>query len=119
MRTIPLNYNVLEFESVNYFYLPLPLDRRERVRLPFQLSLQCINVISVHMRISKLDYEFACLGIGDVCDHMCEERIGRDVEGNSESEVSGSLEHETREPRFLTWFPRKVYIELAHHMTGW
>ena len=119
MRTISLNNNVLALELVNYFNFPLPLDRRERIWLPLQLGLQCIDVVSIHMRVAKLDNEFARLGIGDMRDHMCEERVGRDVEGNSKPEVGGSLEHETREPWSLTWFLRKVYMELAHHMAGW
>jgi hypothetical protein len=76
-------------------------------------------VISVYVRVTKLDDELACFGIGDVCDHMREERVGRDVERNSEAEVGGSLKHETRKPRFLTWFLGKVDIKLAHHVAWW
>ena len=119
MRTISLNNNVLALEFVNYFDFPPPLDRRERIRLSIQLDLQCIDVISVHMCVAELDDKFACLRIGDMRHHVREERVGRDVEGDSKPEVGRSLKHETREPRFLARFLSKVYIELAHHMTGW
>ena len=95
MRTISLNDDVLALEFIDFLDFPPPLDRREWIRLPLKLDLQCVDVISVHMRVAKLDDEFACLGIGDMRDHMCEERVGRDVEGNSKPEVCGSLEHET------------------------
>lgn len=76
-------------------------------------------MISIYVRIPELDDEFPCFGIGDMCDHVGEERVGRDVERDSEAEISGPLKHEAGEPRFLAWFLRKVDIKLAHHMAWW
>ena len=116
---ITLHDDVLALEAVDHLDFPLPLNRRERVRLPPQLDLQCIDVISVYVRVAELDDEFASFGVGDMCDHMREECVGRDVEWNSEAEVGGSLKHEAREPRFLTRFLGKMDIKLAHHMAWW
>lgn len=76
-------------------------------------------MVSVNVCVSELDDKFACVGIGDMCDHMREERIGSDVEWDSEAEVGRSLKEEAREPWFLIWFLREVDIKLAHHMTRW
>lgn len=113
MRTITLNDDVIALELIDHLDFPSPLDRREWIRLSLQLDPQRVDMIAIDVRISKLDDEFACVGIGDMCDHMREERVGRDIEGYSEAKVGGTLEQEAREPRFLASFLGEVDIKLA------
>lgn len=75
MGAIPFDYDVLALELVDHLDFPPPLDRWERKRLPLQLDLQRFQVISVYMRVAKLNDEFACLGIGDMRDHVCQEGV--------------------------------------------
>lgn len=50
-------------------------------------------MISIHVRVSELDDKFVWLGVGEVRDHVCEESVGGDVEGDAETEVGGALIH--------------------------
>ncbi len=94
MRIVPLNHEILTNKIINILHIPLPPQLRERPRLPLQLNLQRIDVVPIHMRITQLYDELVRFRICDFGDHVCEEGVRGDVEGDAEAEVGGALVHE-------------------------
>lgn len=54
-------------------------------------------MIEVHVRIAHLEDKLVRLGVGHMGDHVCQERVGGDVEGDAEAEVARALIHQAGE----------------------
>mmetsp|Transcript_48018 Transcript_48018/g.102108 ORF Transcript_48018/g.102108 Transcript_48018/m.102108 type:complete len:208 (-) Transcript_48018:1159-1782(-) len=115
MRLVPHDLEVSEIEPVDVVVqLTLPhRELRERPRLSPQLLPQRVDMVQVHVRISNCVYEVPWLPSSDLGDHVGEEGIGRDVEGDAESHVRGALVHLAGELILLC-----VDVKLAKHVTG-
>lgn len=95
MWIISLHYNILVLKLVNTIDFSCKTDRGERFWFSLELRLECGDVILVDVCVPELDDKLARFGVGDVRDHVREEGVGRDVEGDAETKVSGALVHET------------------------
>ena len=86
-------FEVLHFKLINLSDLRIQLQLRKRVRHPRQLHLEGLHVIAVHVRVAEGVHEFAALEAANLGQHAGQERVGRDVEGDAEAHVAGSLIH--------------------------
>ena len=116
MWIISLYYNIIVLKLVDIIYFSRKADCGERFWFSLKLCLECRDVVLVDVSVSELDDALAGFGVGSVCDHVCEEGIGGDVEGDTKTEVSGTLVHETRQSVSATRGGCHVDIKLAHHM---
>lgn len=116
MRIITLNGNILTREIINILHLSPPQKLWEWSGLPFQLQLQCIDVISIDVRVSELDDEFMWLGIGDVRNHVGKKSVRGDIKWYTETKVGRALDHKAGEFWLVGRRLRQVDIELAHHV---
>lgn len=60
--------------------------------------------------------------VGDEGDHVGKESVRGNVEGDAETEVGGTLVHDTGEEVERVWWRRgrgQGYVELTEHVTGW
>ena len=76
-----------------------PIESRKVSGLSFQLDLEGFDMIAIHMGVAHLQYEFVGFRIGYQGDHVGEERVSGDVEGDAKSEITRALIHQARKKR--------------------
>ena len=96
MWIVTLHYYIIVLKLVNIINFPCKADGGERFWLALELCLEWDDVVLVDVRVSKLDDELARFGVGDVCDHVCEEGVRGDVEWDTKTKIRGALVQETR-----------------------
>jgi len=84
---VSLYYNIAILESINLIYLSRETQRREWLWFSLELCFEPCDMILVYVSIAELDDELARFGVGDVRDHVREEGVGGDVEGDTKTEV--------------------------------
>lgn len=84
VRTIILHHKVLRFPPI-YTAALLPPDFQpgEIPRLPRQLLLQRIDVVNIYMRVAHDMCQTAGDQVGDVRDHVSQQRVAGNVEGHT------------------------------------
>jgi hypothetical protein len=86
------------------------------------LSFEGVDVIEVDVSVSDLEDELVRDRVGYEGDHVSQESVRGDVEGDSESEIGGSLVHDARESVLRArrgGSGREGDIELTEHVTRW
>ena len=101
MRIVSLHNEIIADKFVYLLDLSLETQLWEGARFTLQLLVERVDVIPVDVRVSKLDNELVRLRVRDVRDHVGEERIRRDVERYSESQICRALVHQARQLWFL------------------
>lgn len=92
MWIIPLDHKLVNLPPVNATpFLPRNLEHGEIARLPLQLRLQGIDVIAVDVRVTHDLRQTARDEVADVRNHVREQSIAGDVEGDTQTHVAGSL----------------------------
>lgn len=92
MRLIPLNLKVPHLPPINTStLLPSYHQFREIPRLPFQLYIQRIHVVQIHMRVSHRVNKRARCQATDMRQHVREECVGGDIEGHAETHIARAL----------------------------
>lgn len=125
VRLVALDPEVIRPEAVDpalpeLLDRPLPHELGERPRRPGALHAERVDVVPVDVGVAHLEDELVRLGVRDERDHVREERIGRDVEGDTEPEVTRALVHQAGEEG-LGRGSRRVGegdVELAEHVAG-
>jgi hypothetical protein len=98
MWIIVLN-NKVRILEILYFLdiIPCPTKLGEWSRFALKLDLECFYMVTVYMGIAELDNELSGGRVGNMRNHVSEEGVGGDVEGNAQSEISRPLIHQTRQ----------------------
>ena len=84
-----------------------------------ELDLEWLYVIFVDVSVSHRKHEFLGLAIGDFSDHIGEQSVAGNVEGDSQPEIAGTLVHLTRELLLAPTLCVSVEVgdeELAEHV---
>lgn len=123
MWVVTLHDKVLQLEPIdvpNFLYAPPELERRELPRLSCQLHLELGDMVDIDVRVPQLHDELVRASVGNERDHVREERVGGDVEGDPEAEVGGALVHEAREAGTVGGggIGGESDVELAEHVAG-
>ena len=117
MGLVSLDDKVLSSERVYVLdIVSAPLEARERPGAPLDLLRERLDVVSVDMCVTELHDELEGLGARNAGDHVCEQGVGRDVEGDAEAEVGRALVHEAGQLRLGGRGGREGHVELAEHM---
>jgi hypothetical protein len=90
-RLVPNHLKVLRSEPIdpsNLLLCPLDVQRRELARFSLELRHERLDVVLVDVRVTHLEDKLVRFRIGHQGDHVGEERVGCDVEGNAEAEVT-------------------------------
>jgi hypothetical protein len=95
MRGIIFNNKILRLKIINIRDGPSNPQSWKRARLPLNLNLHRLDMILVYVRIPHCMDKFARIHVTDMGNHPGQERVGGDVEGNTETHVAGSLVEET------------------------
>ena len=93
----------------------------EGQRLALELEFERFDVVLVDVGVAHGKGELFWLAVGDLCDHVGEQSVAGDVEGDAEAQVARALVHLAREV-FLALTPG-VCVEvgdekLAKHVAG-
>src|SRR5690349_12826563 len=86
-------------------------EMRQRVRGARQLQVGLLEVIDVQVAIAARPDELPGLEVALLREHVGEERVAGDVEGDAEKEVAASLVHLQRQPAGGD-------VQLEQQMTG-
>ena len=87
MRIISYHFEVLKFELVNIFHLPLDGYGGEWPWFSFQLLPQHLNMVRVDMSVAEGVNKVARLKSSDMGEHDGEQGLAGDVEGHPKSHV--------------------------------
>ena len=101
---------MFEFEIVDVVHTSVDVYFGKIVNRACQLLLHLLNVIGVHVTVTEIQPEPRRLVPGHLRDHVCEQRVARDVERHAQEHVGGPLVHIARQ--FVS-----VHVKLAHHVT--
>ena len=92
MRLIPPHLKIIHTPPIDLApTLFFQQQLRKLARLPVQLRLQGIYVIGINVGIAHGHDERAGGQVADFGEHVGEEGVGGDVEGDAEADVAGSL----------------------------
>ena len=82
---------ILVHELVQRFHVPLHHQSRQAMRGPGQLFVGLMKMVRIKMRVTQCVDELAGLEPGDMRYHVGQQRIGCDIDRNTEEDVSRSL----------------------------
>src|SRR5437762_5691134 len=91
VRLIAGDLEILEAERIDLLHVALDDETRQRQGHAFQLLVGLIEMIEIEMRITERMHELASFEAADMSDHVGEQRIGCDVERNTDEYVAGTL----------------------------
>jgi len=78
---IPFNNEILSLKALNITnILSFPPNRRKLLGLSPKLHLESIDMISIHVRVPELNDQLVRVCRCNLRDHVCEERVGCNVE---------------------------------------
>src|SRR5690242_4705551 len=84
-------HEILEAEGADVVELSVDGQFRQRQWRAGKLPVGLVEVVEIEMGIAERVDEFAGLETRDMGDHVGEERIGGDVEGNTEEDIARAL----------------------------
>lgn len=116
IRLVIQYLEVFEFEVVDVGDVSVNLQFWERLWGSFQLDFQRVHVVRVDVGVPHDMDELPGVHVDDHCDHVCQEGVGGDIEGDTEPHVARSLVHLAAQPRPAIF--REVDVELAEDMAG-
>ena len=93
VRLVAQELEVRGLEAVDVLDVWVHTEHGEGPRRPFQLCLQWLDVVVVHMRVAHRVDEFARLEAAHLRHHARQERVGGDVEGHAETHIARTLIH--------------------------
>ena len=111
MTAVVREGEVLVAETENVPHFRIQRDRGQRQRNTRELLVRLLEMIGVEMRVTEGMNELAGLQITDLGDHHGEQRIGGDVEGNTQEDVGAALVK-------LAGKPALGHVELKHGVAG-
>ena len=85
------NFDVIIGEPINVHDAFIQFQCRKRKRVSADLLSSLVEVIHVQMRISEGMNECSRLKSTHLSHHVCQQRIGGNVEWNAEEDISASL----------------------------
>src|SRR5689334_98660 len=98
MGIVALDDDVLITESEEIVDLWIQMQRGQRAWLAAELLARLFDVIEIQMRVAESMYEFTGLQAANLRHHHREQRIGCDVERDTEKNVSAALIELARQP---------------------
>ena len=98
VRIVVFEREILKTERVDVPHFRVDSHGREGSGVPGQLQLSLFDMIRVKVRIPKAMDEVTCLVTENLRNHHREERLARNIEGNTQKEVGASLIELAGEP---------------------
>lgn len=92
MGFISLDHKVFYFPAVDTAALfPFDFQLGERSRLALQLCSKSVDVVNVDMCVAHDVGKSSRDKIANVSEHVCQQCVARNVEGDAQTHVAGSL----------------------------
>ena len=91
MKTIILEFEIVIAETEYIVDIGIEDHFRQRIGHAMQLFVGLLEMVRIEVGVAKCMHKFSCLEPGYLCDHLGQQRIGRDVKRHAQKDVGAAL----------------------------